>query len=234
MNKQTLNAKNVIAIDGYSSTGKSSFAKLIAFRLNYLHIDTGAIYRAITWHAMNLDLIHNTSEIDTEELYKSLKTISIIFKKDEQQKLQIYINNINIDKEIRTLKVSNSVSHIAALGPIREFTNKILYNLNKEHNLVVDGRDMGTTVFPNATLKIFMTASLEIRAQRRLNELKAKGENVSLEDVQNNIINRDKIDETRKISPLKQAEDAIVLDNSHMSMDEELDWIFKIIKERNI
>lgn len=220
----------IIAIDGYSSTGKSTFAKLIAARLGYIYIDTGALYRAVTLHAIRQGYIGKDNVIDEVRLRKSLEDVTINFSLGEGGKSETCVNGENVEKQIRTMKVSSKVSYIAAIPFVREFVDRLLREIGKNKGVVMDGRDIGTAVFPNAEIKIFMTADPKIRAQRRILEMKAKGEEADPEEVLKNIQERDYIDEHRPTAPLSKAPDAILLDNSHMTIDEQLDWFFKLIK----
>lgn len=223
----------IIAIDGYSSTGKSSFAKLIAKRLGYIYIDTGALYRAITYFAWNCGFIDNKCKIDEAGLGKVLKGITITFRYTvESGKSQTYLNNANIEKQIRSMEISNKVSHISALPFVRAYVDDILHRLGESKGVVMDGRDIGTAVFPNAEVKLFMTASVQVRAERRYKELQQKGGRESVEEVMKNLEERDRIDQTRKTAPLVKAEDAILLDNSYMTMDEQCAWLGNILKEK--
>ena len=224
-------------MDGYSSTGKSTFAKMIARKLGYIYIDTGAIYRAITLYAIDSGFIINDSEINTELLLKSIKEerISVYFKTlPPENKSCTFLNGANVENEIRTLKVSGLVSIVAAIPFVREFVDIILHRIGQEGGVVMDGRDIGTAVFPNAQLKIFMTADPEIRAERRLKEMLASGENAKFEDVLENIRKRDYMDTHRTTSPLTMAPDAILLDNSHLTLDEQLLWIEQILQQKQI
>lgn len=227
----------IIALDGYSSTGKSTFAKMIARKLGYIYIDTGAIYRAITLYAIDSGFIINDSEINTELLLKSIKEerISVYFRTlPPENKSCTFLNGANVENEIRTLKVSGLVSIVAAIPFVREFVDIILHRIGQEGGVVMDGRDIGTAVFPNAQLKIFMTADPEIRAERRLKEMLASGENAKFEDVLENIRKRDYMDTHRTTSPLTMAPDAILLDNSHLTLDEQLLWIEQILQQKQI
>lgn len=224
-------------MDGYSSTGKSTFAKMIARKLGYIYIDTGAIYRAITLYAIDSGFIINDSEINTELLLKSIKEerISVYFRTlPPENKSCTFLNGANVENEIRTLKVSELVSIVAAIPFVREFVDIILHRIGQEGGVVMDGRDIGTAVFPNAQLKIFMTADPEIRAERRLKEMLASGENAKFEDVLENIRKRDYMDTHRTTSPLTMAPDAILLDNSHLTLDEQLLWIEQILQQKQI
>ena len=226
-------SKIIIAIDGHSSTGKSSFAKLIAGRLGYIYVDTGALYRAITYFAYNCGFIDNKCKIKEDWLKKALKSINITFKQTgEGGKSETYLNDANVEKQIRTMTVSNKVSHISTLPFVRNFVDEILHKLGEKKGVVMDGRDIGTAVFPNAELKLFMTASVQVRAERRLKELQEKGGKETLEEVLKNLQERDYIDANRETAPLSKAEDAILLDNSYMTMDEQCAWLSGILKEK--
>ncbi len=224
--------KLVIAIDGYSSCGKSTIAKDLAKVLNYIYIDTGAMYRAVTLFAMKNNLIKN-KDIDLKRLKELLPQVKITFKKNPVTNLnETYLNGENVEKEIRRLDVSNKVSMISAIGFVRERLVELQREMAKEGGIVMDGRDIGTVVLPDADLKIFMTAKPEVRAERRYKELKEKGEEVSFEEIMKNIADRDHMDTTRKESPLRQAGDAIVLDNSNMTPEEQLEWIIDLVNKK--
>ena len=219
-----------IAIDGYSSCGKSTIAKDLAKKLNYIYIDSGAMYRAITLYAMEHNLIKG-SKIDLKALKEHLSDINISFKFNRKTKVnETYLNDKNVEAEIRRLNVSNKVSLISTIDFVRRRLVELQWEMAADGRVVMDGRDIGTVVLPNADLKIFMTASAEIRAERRHKELLEKGEDVSLDEILKNIEERDHLDTTRKISPLKKADDAIVLDNSKLTQDEQLYWIIKIVE----
>ncbi|MDR0427305.1 MAG: (d)CMP kinase [Dysgonamonadaceae bacterium] len=220
--------KIIIAIDGHSSCGKSTMAKDLAKTIGYAYIDSGAMYRAITLYSLENKLFHG-NELDSDGLKKELKNIHVSFRfNPEAGRSETYLNGRNVEKEIRSMEVADKVSIIAAIGFIREEMVCQQQAMGKEKGIVMDGRDVGTVVFPDSELKIFVTASPEIRAQRRLDELKVKGEEASFEEVLNNLKTRDYIDSTRKDGPLKQADDALVLDNSHLTIEEQnkklLDW----------
>lgn len=221
----------IIAIDGFSSTGKSSFARLIAKEFSFLYLDSGALYRAVTLYAMENNFIDENSNIDVEGLEEALKKLDVHFENNSEG-CHTYIGQRCVEKNIRSLKVSNKVSPVSAVPQVRAFVDKKLREFGKRKGIVMDGRDIGTTVFPDAELKIFMTADSKVRAQRRADELRAKGEEVNIEDVLKNIEERDYIDSHRETSPLTQAPDAIVLDNSHMSFDEQMQWLKQIISRR--
>tara|TARA_R110000868_G_scaffold410962_3_gene701110 strand:- start:112 stop:813 length:702 start_codon:yes stop_codon:yes gene_type:complete len=222
--------KIIIAIDGYSSTGKSTVAKQIAKQLGYIYIDSGAMYRAMTYFAMTNGYI-DTHHFDLNGLNSKLNDIQIgfVFNKDLGF-AEVYLNGVNIETEIRTLEVSNFVSKVSAIPQVRQQLVKQQHDMGLQKGIVMDGRDIGTVVFPKAELKIFMTASPETRALRRYDELKAKGENVLFTDVLSNIQERDYLDSTRADSPLFKAEDAIEIDNSNMSLEEQYDAILELVK----
>lgn len=220
--------KIIIAIDGHSSTGKSTTAKVVAQKLHYVYVDTGAMYRAVTLYAIENNLIEN-GEVNTKSLLKQLENIRLSFVyNDSLGYAEIYLNHRNVENEIRSLTVSQSVSKIAQLPEVRQKLVSLQQHMGKEKGIVMDGRDIGTVVFPDAELKIFMTASAEIRAKRRFDELQAKGENVTFDEVLENVKNRDFIDSTRKESPLKKADDAIVIDNSKLTVDQQIQKIITL------
>lgn len=220
-----------IALDGYSSTGKSSFAKLIADRLGFLYLDSGALYRGVTLYAIENGLITSDSVIDGDKLAIALDTLDLHFD-DRTKPAHLYMGERDIEKEIRTMKVSSFVSPIATISFVREYVNKILRLEGRDGRVVMDGRDIGTTVFPNAELKIFMTADPMVRAGRRAAEMEAKGEKVDINDVLENLKQRDYIDSHREVSPLRKASDAIVLDNSNMTFEQQMDWVLSIIENK--
>lgn len=217
--------KIVIALDGHSSSGKSTMAKDLAREIGYIYIDSGAMYRAVTLYGLQHGLIEGET-IREEALKTELNNIRISFRPNaETGRPDTYLNGINVEKEIRSMEVAHRVSAVAALGFVREALVAKQQEIGKEKGIVMDGRDIGTVVFPDAELKIFVTASAEVRAQRRVDELKAKGQEVSYEEVLENVKKRDYLDSTRAISPLRQAPDAVVLDNSHMSIEEQKAWL---------
>lgn len=221
----------IIAIDGYSSCGKSTVAKEVARELGYLYIDSGAMYRAVTLYCLRNNLIRNES-VDVRGLEGHIDKIQIRFRPNPLTgKNDTWLNGENVEDEIRTPAVADMVSPVAVIGFVREAMVRLQREMGKEKGIVMDGRDIGTVVFPEAELKIFMTASPEIRAQRRYDELKAKGLDVSMEDIMKNIADRDRIDSTREISPLRQAEDALVLDNSHLTREEQLAWVLERVAQ---
>lgn len=217
--------KITIAIDGFSSCGKSTMAKDLAREIGYIYIDSGAMYRAVTLYCLEHGLF-NEKGIDTNTLQKDLPNIKISFMLNPDTHRPItFLNGVNVEDRIRSMEVSSHVSPIAALSFVREAMVKLQQEMGKEKGIVMDGRDIGTVVFPDAELKIFVTASAQIRAQRRYDELKAKGETASFEEILINVEERDRIDQTRETSPLRQAEDAILLDNSHMTIAEQKEWL---------
>lgn len=223
--------KLIIAIDGHSSCGKSTVAKDLAKKINYTYIDSGAMYRVITLFAMRNKLIVN-DKVDENKLAHLIDQVSISFKfNKELQRHETFMNGDLVEDEIRTLKVSNNVSLIATIKFVRDKMVALQRELSKAGGVIMDGRDIGTVVFPNAELKIFMTADVEVRAIRRYKELKDKGENISLDDIRENVKKRDYIDENRDESPLRKAEDAIVLNNSNLTPAEQLDWIVERMNE---
>jgi cytidylate kinase len=225
-----MNKPIIIAIDGYSSTGKSTVAKAIARRLNYIYVDTGAMYRAVTLFCIRNGLIDSSGNI-SDRLKSMLKDINIDFRKTAgSETAETYLNNVNVEKEIRSIETANHVSAVSAVPEVRELLVGQQQLMGQAKGIVMDGRDIGTVVFPDAELKVFMTASPEIRAIRRFSELKAKGDSVTVEEVRKNIEERDFKDTHREVSPLKQAADAVVLDNSNMTPDEQLEWLYEKVK----
>ncbi|MBQ5834941.1 MAG: (d)CMP kinase [Bacteroidaceae bacterium] len=217
--------KIIIAIDGHSSCGKSTMAKDLAREVGYIYVDSGAMYRAVTLWALRQNYF-NGNEINTEALEKDMPGISITFRLNDETRLpETYLNDENVEKEIRSLEVSSHVSPIATLPFVREALTRWQQQLGAEKGIVMDGRDIGTAVFPEAELKIFVTASAEVRAQRRYDELKAKGMEASYEDILQNVKERDYIDSHRAMNPLRQADDAIVLDNSELTIAEQKQWL---------
>lgn len=219
--------KIVIAIDGHSSSGKSTMAKDLAKEIGYTYIDTGAMYRAVTLFGLRHH-IFKEGKIDEEKLRASLPDIDITFRfNKETGRPDTYLNGVNVEKEIRGMEVADWVSPVAALDFVRHELVAKQQTMGKAKGVVMDGRDIGTVVFPDAELKIFVTASPEVRAQRRVDELNAKGESATFEEVLENVKKRDHIDSTRKEGPLRQAEDALVLDNSHISIEEQKKWLME-------
>ena len=224
--------KITIAIDGYSSCGKSTMAKDLAKEVGYIYVDTGAMYRSVTLYALRHHLFNEDGSVKTEDLQQEMPNISISFKLNPTTGTpDCYLNGELVEKEIRSLEVSNHVSPIAAVPFVREALVAQQQKMGKEKGIVMDGRDIGTTVFPDAELKIFVTASSQVRAQRRFDELNAKGMPAKFEDILKNVEERDYIDTHREVSPLKQAEDAIVLDNSHMTIPEQKAWLMNLFQK---
>lgn len=222
--------KIIIAIDGYSSCGKSTLSKQLAQKLKYNYIDSGAMYRAVTLYALRMNLIKN-KEVDPR-LINELQNIKITFKFNElSQKSDTFLNNENIEEKIRELEVSNNVSPIATVKEVRQAMVKLQQAMGADKGIVMDGRDITTVVFPNAELKIFMTASNKVRAQRRYDELSSKGSDATFEQVLKNIEERDRIDSTRNESPLTKADDALILDNSTLTREEQLKWVLNKAKK---
>lgn len=223
-----MSKKITIAIDGYSSTGKSTLAKQLAKHLGYVYVDTGAMYRAITLFAMENGYINNES-FDKQTLVNSLSSIKLHFEFNAELGFgEIFLNDVNVEAAIRTLAVSNFVSKIAEVSEVRAKLVEQQQQMGKAKGIVMDGRDIGTVVFPNAELKIFMTASTETRAKRRFDELRAKGDQVSYEEVLKNVQQRDHIDTHREDSPLVMAADAVEIDNSGLSREEQFEVVLKL------
>ena len=219
--------KIIIAIDGFSSCGKSTFAKAIARELGYIFIDTGAMYRAVTLYALEHGAIRS-GIVDEDAVVRLLDQIAITFRfNPERGASDIYINGDLVEGKIRTIEVSNCVSRVSTIAAVRRKLVAMQQEMGRRRGVVMDGRDIGTVVFPDAELKIFMTADPRVRACRRYDELRAKGDQVSLEEIERNVRERDKADMGRAISPLRQAEDAIVLDNSCMTVGEQMAWFRK-------
>lgn len=218
--------KIIIAIDGFSSCGKSTMAKDLAKEIGYIYIDSGAMYRAVTLFCIEHHLFNDDGSIREEELKVQMKDIQISFQLNpETQRPMTYLNGVNVEDRIRTLEVSSHVSPVAALAFVREAMVMQQQEMGKAKGIVMDGRDIGTAVFPDAELKIFVTASAQIRAQRRYDELKAKDQEASFEEILHNVEERDYIDQNRKVSPLRKADDALLLDNSHLSIEEQKEWL---------
>ncbi|MBQ9138744.1 MAG: (d)CMP kinase [Alistipes sp.] len=216
--------KIVIAIDGHSSCGKSTFAKAIAARLGYIFIDTGAMYRSVTLYALEHGGIVD-GIVDEDKIVSLLDQIEITFRFNPARGASdVYINGDFAEGKIRTIEVSNFVSPVSSIGAVRSKLVAMQQQMGRHRGVVMDGRDIGTVVFPDAELKIFMTADPKVRAERRYAELTAKGDKVSFEEILENVISRDKADTTRAISPLRKAEDAIVLDNSTMTVEQQMEW----------
>ena len=223
--------KIVIAIDGFSSCGKSTMAKALARNIGYLYFDSGAMYRAVALYCMQNGIIAN-GEIDTERLRAAMDNIKITFGTDEETKAQItFLNGTNVENEIRSLEVSQQVSRVAALDFVRTALIDQQREMGKPKGIVMDGRDIGTTVFPDAELKIFVTARAAVRARRRYDELVARGSNPDYSEILANVVERDHLDQTREVSPLRKADDALLLDNSEMTIDGQLLWLCEQYKK---
>lgn len=217
--------KIIIALDGHSSCGKSTMAKALAKKIGYIYVDTGAMYRTVTLFALRNNVFNGT-ELDATKLEALLPQVNVSFVLDPETNLPLAcLNGEVVEKEIRTMEVSSRVSPIAALPFVRTLLTKMQQQMGDAKGIVMDGRDIGTAVFPNAELKIFVTASAEVRAQRRYDELTAKGEDVTYEEILKNVQERDYIDSHREVAPLKQAADALVLDNSNMTREEQNEWL---------
>lgn len=221
--------KPVIAIDGYSSTGKSSISKIIAEKLGIVHLDTGALYRGITWFALQ-NCTDENGKINLQELFDSFHLINLEFKKEEDE-LVLFMNQINISKEIRSNEVSDNVSFVAKQKEVRDFLLSAQRSIAEKGGVIMDGRDIGTVVLPHADFKFFLTASIDERTKRRYSELLSLGIEADEEQVKENLIERDKIDSEREISPLKQAEDAIVIDNTNMTKSQTIESILLHLKK---
>ena len=225
--------KITIAIDGHSSCGKSTMAKDLAREVGYVYVDTGAMYRSVTLYALRKGLFLEDGNIDTAALEQEMPNISISFKfNPETGRPDTYLNGECVEQEIRSLEVSNHVSPVAAIPFVRTAMVTQQQQMGKDKGVVMDGRDIGTTVFPDAELKVFVTASTRVRAQRRFDELKAKGMPADFDDILKNVEERDYIDSHREVSPLRKADDAIELDNSNMTIPEQKEWLLERFRER--
>lgn len=223
--------KIIIAIDGYSSCGKSTLAKDLAKKLHYRYIDSGAMYRAVTYYLM----IHHIAYTENERVLDALNHIHIEFHFNKDTKnSDTWLNDENVEERIRGMEVSQHVSNVSTIKEVRQAMVALQQKMGKQKAIVMDGRDIGTAVFPEAELKFFMTANPEIRAQRRYKELQAKGEDVTMDEVRQNLAERDHIDSSRKESPLVQADDAIVVDNSHMTKEEQMEFVYRLVMERKL
>lgn len=220
------NRQVVIAIDGYSSCGKSTFAKAIAKKLGYAYIDSGAMYRATTLYGLQNGAFDAEGTLNSTKLIQALPQITITFKfNNEKSRNETFLNGTCVEDEIRTIAIADKVSRVAEIAEVREQMVLLQQQMGQKKGIVMDGRDIGTVVFPDAEFKIFMTADPAIRAQRRYDELKAKGETVDIKEVEENIRKRDYIDENREVSPLRKADDALVLDNSHITVEQQMEWV---------
>ena len=225
--------KIIVAIDGHSSCGKSSMAKSLGAKVGYIYVDTGAMYRAVTLFAMRQGLFDAQGQPDAARLEALVPEIEVSFHLDPTTNLPLVcLNGEVVEEEVRTLEVSSHVSAIAALPFVREALTRQQQRMGEEKGIVMDGRDIGTVVFPQAELKVFVTASAEVRAQRRFLELTAKGQTVAFEDILRNVQERDYIDSHREVAPLRQADDALVLDNSEMTREEQMQWLLNRFEER--
>lgn len=225
--------KIIVAIDGHSSCGKSTMAKSLAAQVGYIYVDTGAMYRAVTLFAMRQGLFDAQGQPDAARLEALVPKIEVSFRLDPDTHLPLVcLNGEVVEEEVRTLEVSSHVSAIAALPFVREALTRQQQRMGEEKGIVMDGRDIGTVVFPQAELKVFVTASAEVRAQRRFLELTAKGQTVAFEDILRNVQERDYIDSHREVAPLRQADDALVLDNSEMTREEQMQWLLDRFEER--
>lgn len=219
--------KIIIAIDGFSSCGKSTMAKDLAREIGYIYIDSGAMYRAVTLYCIENGIFQGNT-INNEELKRKMKDIHISFRIDPNTgRPNTYLNGVNVENKIRTMEVSSKVSPISALDFVRSALVEQQQAMGLEKGIVMDGRDIGTTVFPDAELKIFVTATPEVRAQRRYDELKVKGQDASYEEILENVKQRDYIDQNRKVSPLRKADDALLLDNTNLSISQQKEWLFE-------
>lgn len=224
--------KITIAIDGFSSCGKSTMAKDLAREIGYIYIDSGAMYRAVTLYSIENGIFKGDT-INTEELKKRMNDIHISFLIDpETGRPNTYLNGVNVENKIRTMEVSSKVSPISTLDFVRSAMVQQQQAMGNEKGIVMDGRDIGTTVFPNAELKIFVTATPEIRAQRRYDELKAKGQEASFDEILENVKQRDYIDQHREVSPLRKADDALLLDNTELTIQQQKEWLFNQYNQR--
>lgn len=223
----------IIAIDGHSSTGKSSMSKIIAKNLGYTHIDSGAMYRTVTLFSLENKMIQN-NKVNAELLIPRLKEIEIDFKiNPETKRNETFLNGVNVEEKIRGLEISSMVSPIAVIPEVREYCVALQQKLGERGGIVMDGRDIGTTVFPNADVKIFITASADIRAKRRFLEYQSEGKEIPFDEVLANVIERDHIDSSRECSPLRKADDAIEVDNSNLNLEETVDAVMKIIAAKD-
>ena len=220
--------KIIVAIDGHSSCGKSTMAKDLASKIGYTYIDTGAMYRAVTLYALRHDLFYPCGNIKLDELEAALPDIHITFRfNEETRRPDTYLNGEYVENLIRGMEVSSHVSPIATVGFVREAMVAQQQEMGRAKGIVMDGRDIGTVVFPEAELKVFVTASAEVRAQRRYDELMAKGQPASFDEILENVKERDRIDSSREISPLRQADDAILLDNSNLTIPQQNEWLME-------
>lgn len=232
MKEITAAKKIIVAIDGYSSSGKSTMARTLAKRTGYVYVDSGAMYRAVTLYAIRHDMVTPDKQIKAGALVDALPEIKISFRKADDDGMQhTLLNGEDVESQIRDMQVSSLVSPVAVIPEVRERLVALQQEFGKEKGIVMDGRDIGTTVFPDAELKIFVCASAEERARRRLKEMMEKGGNVTYDEVYKNVVDRDHIDTTREVSPLRKAADAIELDNGNMTREEQMDWLLERFNE---
>ena len=224
--------KIIVAIDGYSSSGKSTMAKALAKATGYIYVDSGAMYRAVTLYGMRKGVVSQESGVDKEGLAALLPEIDITFHKDEKGNQRTLLNGEDVEHEIRSIEVSDLVSPVAVLHPVREHLVKLQQGYGRDRGIIMDGRDIGTTVFPDAEMKVFVEATAEIRAHRRLKEMKEEGNHATYEEVLHNILERDRIDTTREESPLRKAPDAITFYNNDVPIEEQMMVLEKIFHER--
>lgn len=223
--------KITIAVDGWSSCGKSTLAKALAKELEYIYVDSGAMYRGVALYALRKGWVSD-SHANNSMIIDNLNSIQLDFESTKPGKADLFLNGENVEKEIRKIEVSNVVSAVATIKEVRKHLVDLQRKLGDSGGVVMDGRDIGSVVFPDAELKLFVTADVDIRAQRRFDELKSKGEDVSIEAIKSNLKQRDEMDSTRKESPLIQTDDAVVLDNSHLSPDQQLEVALELVKQR--
>lgn len=222
--------KIIVAIDGYSSSGKSTMARQLAREIGYLYVDSGAMYRAVTLYALRHGLASPEKGVDVEALVKALPEINVCFSLAADGTQHTMLNREDVEREIRLMEVSDMVSPVSVIPEVRRRLTALQQSYGVDKGIVMDGRDIGTTVFPDAEMKVFVDASPEVRAQRRVDELKAKGEEVNYDEVLHNVCERDRIDTTRKESPLRKAEDALLLNNDEMTREEQMAWLLDNFK----
>ena len=225
--------KIIVAIDGFSSCGKSTMAKILAHETGYIYVDTGAMYRAVSLFCIRNGWM-TAAEMDVVAIEKHITEIQLEFRANENGKAEMYLNGENVENEIRTLDVANGASRVSTLGAVRRELVRQQQKMGEKKSIVMDGRDIGTVVFPKAELKIFLTASAEVRAQRRWDEMRAKGENVGYEEVLANVIERDFRDQNREESPLRKAEDAIEIDNTTLQPNEQQEILRQLFKQKTL
>lgn len=224
--------KIIVAIDGFSSSGKSTMARELARRVGYVYVDSGAMYRAVTLYAIRNGMVNPDGTIDVDKLVAALPGITISFAPAGADGVQhTLLNGEDVEREIRDMQVSHLVSPVAVIPQVRERLTQLQQDFGRGKGIVMDGRDIGTTVFPHAELKVYVCASAEERARRRLKELQEKGENVTYDEVYANVVERDRIDSTRKVSPLRKADDAVELDNGNMNHQQQMDWLLERFNE---